>query len=369
MRCRRITVRALAFATWSTIALAADVIHAAPVPTPFHVVVVILENHSYGQVMGSGDAPFIHQLAAEGANFANDPDLDPVAARSGSHAVDHPSQPNYLDLYSGSTQGTTQDGYPGSSSEPFSTPPPFTTPNLGAALFQAGFTFATYSEGLPAVGSDATSSPDNYARKHNPAVNWQNDVDPTPEQLPSTANQPFTTFQSIAASPGGFNNLPTVSFVVPNQDNDMHDGTIAQGDTWLRDNLGAYYAYASDPIHNSLLIVTTDEDGDDTASNQITTIFAGSLVVPGTYYETDLNLMNPDASRTSPGIVTLTGTAMNHWNVLSTLEDMYRLPHIAASIGRPAVTDVWMLPEPDSVTALASGVALLGMLRRRRSHH
>jgi len=64
--------------------------------------------------------------------------------------------------------------------------------------------------------------------------------------------------------------------VVPNQDNDMHDGTIAQGDAWLLANLAAYYAYASDPANNSLLILTFDEDGDNTPSNQITTIFAGA---------------------------------------------------------------------------------------------
>ena len=336
----------------------------AALPTPDHVVVVILENHSYSQVVGSADAPFINQLAVQGANFTNDPLLDPLAIRSGSHATDHPSQPNYLELYSGSTQGTVQDGYPGSPTEPFSTSPPFTTPNLGAALVSAGYTFATYSEGLPAVGSDAETSPDNYARKHNPAVNWQNDVNPTVNQLPSTANQPFTAFSAIAAGPG-FGALPTVSFVVPNQDNDMHDGSVAQGDAWVQANLAAYYAYASDPANNSLLILTFDEDGDDTATNQITTIFAGALVDPGDYYETDINLLAPDVARTSPGLVTLTGTAMNHWNVLATLEDMYGLARAGASAGRPAITDVWAVPEPASAGLLGAGLAVLAARRRR----
>src|SRR5258705_7812644 len=114
----------------------------AALPTPDPIVVVILENPSSSQVVGSADAPFINQLAVQGANFTNDPVLDPLATRSGSHATDHPSQPNYLQLFSGSNQNVVQDGYPGSLDEPFSTLPPFTTPNLGAALLQAGFTFA-----------------------------------------------------------------------------------------------------------------------------------------------------------------------------------------------------------------------------------
>ncbi|TMA32989.1 MAG: hypothetical protein E6J87_11405 [Deltaproteobacteria bacterium] len=80
----------------------------------------------------------------------------------------------------------------------------------------------------------------------------------------------------------------------------MHDGTIAQGDAWLLANLAAYYAYASDPANNSLLILTFDEDGDNTPSNQITTIFAGASVVPGNYYETDINLGNPTSRAPIP---------------------------------------------------------------------
>jgi len=126
----------------------------------------------------------------------------------------------------------------------------------------------------------------------------------------------------------------------------MHDGTVAQGDAWVKRNLSAYYAYASDPANRSLLIITFDEDASDTASNQIPTIFAGALIKPGTYYETDLNAAHSDTGRTSHGIVTATGTAMNHWNVLSTIEDMYGLPHIGSSVERPAITDVWAVQGP-----------------------
>src|ERR1700730_8540801 len=179
----------------------------AQAPAFDHIVIVIEENHSFSDIIGSSAAPNINALAASGANIVN-ASTDPQGNTTGSHAVRHPSQPNYLELYSGSNQGTIQDGHPGSSNEPFSSAPPFTTPNLGAALRNAGFSFATYSQNLPSVGFDGDSS-GAYQRKHNPVANWMNNINPTANQLPSLVNQPFTTFQQIAAGPGGFANLPT----------------------------------------------------------------------------------------------------------------------------------------------------------------
>src|SRR3954471_10519329 len=76
-------------------------------PHPDHVVVVILENKSFGQIIGNPAAPNINALAAEGASVVNSPS-DPGAIMSGSHALRHPSQPNYLELFSGSHQGVLQ---------------------------------------------------------------------------------------------------------------------------------------------------------------------------------------------------------------------------------------------------------------------
>src|SRR6266446_4669534 len=67
----------------------------AAVPTFDHVVIVVEENHASGEILGNTQAPYINGLATTGALFTN------------SFAVDHPSQPNYLALFSGSTQGST----------------------------------------------------------------------------------------------------------------------------------------------------------------------------------------------------------------------------------------------------------------------
>jgi hypothetical protein len=122
----------------------------------------------------------------------------------------HPSQPNYLFLFSGANQGVTSDATP---------PTTFSTPNLGAALRARGLRFASFSESLPFAGFTGDSA-GAYVRRHAPWVNWQGTGR---NRLPAQVNLPFTAF------PHNFQKLPTVSFVIPNLLNDMHDGTVAEG--------------------------------------------------------------------------------------------------------------------------------------------
>ncbi|HVF72157.1 MAG TPA: alkaline phosphatase family protein [Chthoniobacterales bacterium] len=349
MTCR-LTLLPLAGVLWFAQALLAG-----SLPHPDHVVVVIFENKSFGQIIGNPGAPNINALAAEGANIVNSA-ADPGAATTGSHALRHPSQPNYLELFSGSNQGVVSNGRPGTVAEPSSPPLPFNTPNLGAALIANGYSFAIFSESLPSTGFDGdfySTEPgqNQYERKHNPAVNWQAPDAPANNHLPPSANQPFVAFPKDAA---GYAALPTVTFVVPNEQNNMHDGSITRGDGWLKTNiLDGYYQWAK--THNSLLIVTFDEDASNTPSNQITTIFAGALIQPGDYPETNIN---PPDARPAEGYITPTGTAMNHYNLLRTLEDMFGLPTIGGSINTPAVTDIFRPPSAkllNSSTRLRAG--------------
>src|SRR5262249_17507240 len=104
-----------------------------PLPAPSHVVLVIEENHSYNEIIGSSSASYINGLASNGALMTN------------SFAIEHPSQPNYLDLFSGSNQGVTDDTTPPAGS-------PYSTADLGGELINAGLTFGGFSEDLPSVG-------------------------------------------------------------------------------------------------------------------------------------------------------------------------------------------------------------------------
>ena len=233
----------------------ANPVAAAP-PTWDHVLVVIEENKSFTQVIGSGQAPYIDSLAAGGVSLTN------------MYGLTHPSQPNYLQFFSGSNQGVT-------SNTDTSGITPFNTPNLGAALIAGGATFTGYSESMPSpgyTGFDANGGL--YARRHNPWVQWQAADSPSNNHLAPATNQPFTSL------PSSFADLPVVSVVVPNNLNNMHDGTILAGDTWLQQNLGAYATWAQN--NNSLLVVTFDEDN-SAGRNRIPTVLYGANVRPGVH--------------------------------------------------------------------------------------
>ena len=253
----------------------------ATLPHFDHIVVAIEENHGYSNIIGSSSAPYINSLASQGALFTD------------SHAIRHPSEPNYLALFAGSTFNITDDSCPVNESGP----------DLGRELLAKSNTFAGYSESLPSVGfTDCFAGGRLYARKHNPWVDFSD--------VPASANQPFTNF------PTDFTKLPTVSFVVPNQQNDMHDGTIQQADDWLKGHLDSYVQWAK--THNSLLILTWDEDeGSD--ANQIATIFVGANVKAGRYGET-----------------------INHYSVLSTIEGIYGLPYTHSASEGMVIKDVWL---------------------------
>ena len=252
-----------------------------------------MENHSYSQIIGSGSAPYINSLRSQGANFTN------------SHAVSHPSEPNYLALFAGTTEGLSSD----------SCPHTWGDPNLGSGLLASGQTFLGYSESMPYDGYTGCSNGD-YARKHNPWVDFTN--------LPASVNLTFAMF------PSDYSTLPTVSFVAPDLCSDMHDCGVATGDAWLQSRIDPYVQWAA--THNSLLILTFDEDGTNTSTNQIATLFVGPMVAPGDYAE-----------------------HIDHYGVLRTLEDLYGVPLTGNAAGASAIADVWQnvpLPPVDRAQVL-----------------
>lgn len=252
---------------------------AAAVPRPDHVVIVMLENKRYDAVIGHPQTPWVSSLARRSANMLH------------FYAETHPSQPNYLALFSGSTQGVTDNICPHNLGS---------RPNLARQLLDSGHTFAGYSEDLPSTGWRGCAKR-NYVRRHNPWVNFSN--------VPASANRPLTAF------PSDYRKLPTVSFVIPNLCHDMHDCPKIQGDAWLKKRFGPYVAWAK--THHSLFILTFDEDN-QTDHNHIPTIVAGAGIKPGSY-----------------------GAHLHHYDLLRTLQRMYGLPLAGNAARAKGLPPMW----------------------------
>ena len=243
---------------------------------PDHVVIVVLENKAEQDVVR--EAPYLAALARSGASLTD------------MHAETHPSQPNYLALFSGGTQGVHDDNCPLM----------FDVPTLAGELVAAGYSFAGYAEDLPSAGYTGCDEGD-YARKHSPWTDFRD--------VPATANQP------LSAMPSDYANLPTVSFLVPNLCHDMHDCSIAEGDRWLAQNIDDCASWSR--THNSLLVVTFDESDDD-PDNHIATFAVGQHVP-----------MGPITER------------VDHYRLLRTLEDFYGLPPLGHSAQAAAIGGMW----------------------------
>jgi hypothetical protein len=251
----------------------------APLPRPDHVVVVILENKQRSSIIGSVQAPYLNQPAAKGANMTH------------SYGVTHPSQPNYLALFSGSTHGVRSNAC----TKHFRK-----ADNLGHQLRKAGLSFIGYSESLPKTGFRGCGS-GRYVRKHNPWVNFGT--------LPTSTNRPFSAF------PRDYRKLPTVAFVSPNMCHGMHDCSVRIGDRWMKKHVDRYVRWAAG--HDSWLVVTCDENAGGRVK-PIFTIIVGAEVRPGVY-----------------------GERLNHYRLLRTIEDMYELPALRRAKTASPLSQIW----------------------------
>ena len=223
-----------------------------------------MENHSFNDIIGNPQAPYINKLAKENLLFTN------------SYAVTHPSEPNYLALYSGSTHGLTSDACQVNLSGP----------SLGGRAVADHKSMKGYMEDLPAVGSLVCEAGE-YVRKHNPLIDFAD------TQADSSVPYPQITADLTSKR------YPAIAFVVPSLLHDMHDGTIAMGDAWLARNLPPILSF--DAAHKGMLILTWDEDHHD-ADNHIVTIAAGPMV-----------RMGPNDQ------------PINHYSVLTTVTDLIGL--------------------------------------------
>jgi phosphatidylinositol-3-phosphatase len=214
-----------------------------------HVVWVVMENHSYSEVVGSASAPYESQLASR------------CGSASRMFAETHPSLPNYIAMTSGSAQGITDDNGP--SSHPLNVPSVF-------SLTAGGW--RSLEESMPS--NCALSNSGQYAVRHNPAAYYTNIRTEC-----ASLDVPLASTPDLSAR---------FTFVTPNLCNDTHDCSVQTGDTWLQGFLTKVFASAEYQAGRTAVFLTWDED-DSSMSNQIPTLVAAPSVVPGTASTTTFN--------------------------------------------------------------------------------
>ena len=222
----------------------------APQPPTPHVWVIVMENRADTSIVHQRNAPYLNSLITHFGLAQN------------YHALVHGSQPNYVALFSGGLQGVM-----GNQSVSLA------AKNIADQLEAAGKTWRVYAQNVPPgcyTGATATAGPDGagtYARKHEPAISFR---DISSSQARCANIQDFTAFDPMA---GDF------ELIVPNLENDMHNGTTRAGDEWLR---GFVPRILGSPAWKagSVLIITWDE-GKPVGDDKVATIVIANTVRAG----------------------------------------------------------------------------------------
>jgi phosphatidylinositol-3-phosphatase len=246
------------------------------VPAFAHVYVIVLENKEYGSIIGGDQAPYLNSLVAK------------YGSATSFFGETHPSQPNYLAFFSGSTQGVTDDGSHD-----------LTGTNLVDQLEAAGKTWLDYQQDYPGgcfAGSTKDGSGEgigkagSYARKHNPAISFT-DISSNPTRCARIVS--LAGFDPAAAD---------FELIVPNQCNDMHSCPVSDGDGFLSAFVPRITGSAA--FADSVLFITWDEGTtNDGGGGQIATLVISPLGRPGF----------------------TSATRYDHYSLLRTIEDSWGL--------------------------------------------
>lgn len=243
-------------------------------PVFSRIYVIVMENKEYGSIVGNADAPYLNSLSARYGLATN------------YTGVAHPSEPNYLALFSGSTQGATNDGVYNLNGK-----------NIADQIEAQGKSWRVFAENVPPncfVGQSASGGadgPGTYARKHNPAISFTN-ISRSSARCANISD--FAHFDPAAAN---------YALIIPNLCHDMHDCSVTVGDNFLKRWVPKILnspAWQKDGV----LFLTWDED---------TTNLGGGGRVP----------LLVISNRVTPGF--RSGTAYNHYSLVRTIQEAWGL--------------------------------------------
>jgi phosphatidylinositol-3-phosphatase len=268
-----------------------------PPPAAGKVMVIVMENTTFGSVIGSQDAPTINALAGA------------CALASDYHGIQFPSLPNYIQMTSGTApQSIAGDGQRGSDCSPASDCQS-TDPSIFSQITAAGLRWKSYAESMP-----SNCFPQNtgeYAPRHNPAVYYINE-----HAACAKFDVPMgTTAKGALTSDLRHGTLPDYSFVAPNLCNDGHDscgGTpqVVEEDRFVTAWLPRIVASPDYQSGKLTVILTADTSSSSDPGNHLATIVASRLV---------------------PVHTTATGR-FDHYSLLRLTEDLTGVsPHLGAA--------------------------------------
>ena len=265
-----------------------------------HVIWVWMENHSYSTIIGAKTAPYINAVASKCGLATN------------YHNITHPSLPNYA----GATSGLPLSGLTQFTSD---CNPSATCSTSAPSIFGQGETWKAYEESMPANCAPANSG--EYAVRHNPPPYF------TTLAGCSTLDVPYTQLATDLKA----GKLPAFSFVTPNLIDDMHDGTIADGNAWLSNNLPVILNSTEYKSGSTAVFVTWDEGEGGVATN-----CARNTLDVGCHVAT--LVISP-----STVVGTKSKTLFNHYSLLRTAENLLGLPTLGLAASNASMVKAFNL--------------------------
>lgn len=224
------------------------------------MVVLVEENHGYSSVIGSAEMPYLNSLANQYG----------VATQYFANA--HPSIGDYFMLTVGDTI-TNDNSFTGT----------VANDNVVRRLAAAGKTWKSYAESLPAAGYLGPDVPP-YVKRHNPFP-YLSDVVNDTAQAQNVV--PFSALVTDLAA----GQLPNFAFIVPNLNNDAHQGSLAQADSWLKTNIDPLVTDGTFRASGVLMIVFDESDFGDTQNGggHVAAVIVTAKAKPGyrstTFYQ------------------------------------------------------------------------------------
>src|SRR4051794_14700615 len=256
-----------------------------------------MENRGYNQIVGSSAAPYINSLISQYGSATN------------FLAEGSPSLPNYIAMTSGSTQGISDNNNPSGH--------PLNVENIFHQL--GGGQSQSLEESMPSncYGSDfIDSSGGKYSAHHNPMAYYANlGTDCPSYDIPLSSTPSFS---------------PKFIFVTPNQSDNMHDGTISQGDSFLQSFIPKITSTADYQAGTTVVFVTWDED-EGSENNHIPTV-----------------IINPNGAHDTSACQ---GTEYTHYSMLRFVEDNFGLARIGNAASANSMSDCFGLSSGGGSTA------------------